>query len=147
MDDKTIRSLNGIRDAGRGSYYKELLPCGCYFTAEGGQAYVSYDFAGNYGKVKREYKIPIDQLDTFLDYLHRNLVIYLHTKESIGKVAMSYEGYGGMTLQFNTSCSGVCVEGYYFPVDSMEQFHLYEISFERAKKLYAHLQTEDQGNG
>ncbi len=143
MDDKLVQRLHDIQDAGSPAYYKELLPCGCYFTAEGGQAYVSYDFAGNYGKSKLEYKIPITELDTFLDYLHRNLVIYLHTKDSIGKFAMSYEGYGGMTLQFNTNCSGVCLEGYYFPVSTMEQFHMYEISFERAKKLYALLQTED----
>lgn len=122
------------RKAGAVSY-REMLPCGCYLAIENGEAYVAYDFLSVYHKREMEYRVPVDRIRKHLEYLKRNLEVYLKTKDQIPRLVMSSAGVGGMRIWYNNEYPGVCVEGDYFAVETWAEYEVYEKSFLKAEEL------------
>lgn len=126
--------------------YREMLPCGCYLAIENGEAYVAYDFLSVYHKREMEYRVPVDKIHKHLEYLKKNLEIYMETKDQIPKLVMSSSGKGGMRIWYNNEYPGVCVEGDYFAVETWAEYEVYEKSFLRAEEL-AKKYLSEQDNG
>lgn len=135
-----LRTDNSQKDSsnedGRISVYYEALDCGCNLVIYSNEAYIEYNFS-KYGKNcsrTHQYKVLIKDVDKYLKTLRANLDIYNNTiKDSDIKASVSFPGLGHMTININSKNPGVCIDRYYFPVSSEEQYKIYENDFLYAK--------------
>lgn len=127
-DTPDIFGVIGREDkSGKGGIlYHEALDCDCHLVVYADRSYVEYDFS-KYGKEEtHQYKIPVEEIDEHLEALQANLQIYKNTKGNTGKTPVVFQGLRNMSICINTKSAGVCIDRYYFPVATDDEYLMYE---------------------
>lgn len=114
--------------------YYEKLPCGGILTITSNKWYIEYSFLSvNLNGSKISIIIDSSQIDNHLTALKTNLEIYKTFQPNSNEDVYGIPGLMDMTINLHGPCKGVCLEIYYRPVSSDEDFQLIKKSFTYAK--------------